>query len=349
MAAPAPIRLTLAELRRPMFRLIAVGARLRTDQRPRLAFFTMLQGRRAIMNTRHRTIVLAAFAVIALGAQTTASSAIQWPWKKDRGGEEVVLPPPADGLPPGDVIIVPPAGSMVTEVPIAPNDVMARLDRAEARIRELTGQVEELAFRLHQTQLQLQAAMGGQPLPEVAAVPVPNSGAVAQPPAQVVVVPPQNQPIDLTAMAKGGAEQPVAVVAPAQVVSLGNPGADYERAYAAILAGDYVLAEASFRAFLTTYPGDPRVSDAQYWLGESLFARGNYRDAADEFLAGYKSYPNSGKAADTLLKLGLSLAGLGEREAACSTYAEVLKKYPNSSNALRQRVTTEQAVARCTG
>ena len=42
---------------------------------------------------------------------------------------------------------------------------------------------------------------------------------------------------------------------------------------------------------------------------------------------------------------GLSLAGLGEREAACSTYAEVLKKYPNSSNALRQRVATEQAVA----
>ena len=90
-----------------------------------------------------------------------------------------------------------------------------------------------------------------------------------------------------------------------------------------------------------------RVSDAQYWLGESLFARGQYRDAADEFLSGYKAYPQSGKAADTLLKLGLSLAGLGEREAACSTYAEVLKKYPNSSNALRQRVATEQAVARC--
>jgi tol-pal system protein YbgF len=308
------------------------------------------------MNTRHRTIALAVIAGIALAAQTTASGAIQWPWKKDRTGEEIVLPPPADGLPPGDVIIVPPAGSVVTEVPIAPNDVMARLDRAEARIRELTGQVEELAFRLHQTQTQLQAALGGQPLPNVAAVPVApapvaNSGAivVAPPPGQVVVAQPQNQPIDLTAMPRSAAEQPVAVVAPAQVVSLGDPGADYERAYAAILAGDYVLAEASFRAFLTTYPGDARVSDAQYWLGESLFARGDYRDAADEFLAGYKSYPQSGKAADTLLKLGLSLAGLGEREAACSTYAEVLKKYPNSSNALRQRVATEQAVARCTG
>jgi tol-pal system protein YbgF len=305
------------------------------------------------MNALNRTIVLAAVAGLALAAQTVASSAIQWPWKRDRGTEEVVVPPPAEGLPPGEILIVPP--STVTEVPIAPNDVIARLDRAEARIRELTGQVEELAFRLHQTQTQLQAALGGQPPANAAAAtqpvtPLPNTGATvaaAQPSGQVVIDAPQNQPIDLTAMARGGAEQPVAPAAPAQVVSLGDPGADYERAYAAILAGDYVLAEASFRGFIATYPGDQRVSDAQYWLGESLFARGLYRDAADEFLSGYKAHPTSGKAADTLLKLGLSLAGLGEREAACSTYAEVLKKYPNSSNALRQRVATEQAVARC--
>jgi tol-pal system protein YbgF len=313
----------------------------------------MRQGRHDAMNPLNRTIALAAIAGFVLAAQTTASGAIQWPWKRDRGSEELVLPPPAEGLPPGEVILLPP--STVTEVPIAPNDVMARLDRAEARIRELTGQVEELAFRLHQTQTQLQAALGGQPLPNAAAAPqpvtpLPNTGATvaaAQPSGRVVIDAPQNQPIDLTAMARGGAEQPAAPVAPTQVVSLGEPGADYERAYAAILAGDYPLAEASFRGFIATYPGDQRVSDAQYWLGESLFARGQYRDAADEFLSGYKAYPQSGKAADTLLKLGLSLAGLGEREAACSTYAEVLKKYPNSSNALRQRVATEQAVARC--
>jgi tol-pal system protein YbgF len=320
----------------------------------------MRQGRRDTMNRFHRTIALAAIAGFAVAIRPTASSAIQWPWKRDRAGEEILLPPPAEGLPPGEVILVPPA--TVTEVPIAPNDVIARLDRAEAKIRELTGQVEELAFRLHQTQAQLQAALGGQPLPPVAApqsgmldqsgaqTPLPDTGATvaaAEPVRQVVIDAPQNQPIDLTAMARGGAEQPAAPVAPTQVVSLGEPGADYERAYAAILAGDYPLAEASFRGFIATYPGDQRVSDAQYWLGESLFARGQYRDAADEFLSGYKVYPQSGKAADTLLKLGLSLAGLGEREAACSTYAEVLKKYPNSSNALRQRVATEQAVARC--
>jgi len=313
------------------------------------------------MNRLSRTVALVAIAGFAVAAQTTAGSAIQWPWKRERPPEEIVLPP-AEGLPPGEVIILPPA--TVNEVPIAPNDVMARLDRAEARIRELTGQVEELAFRLRQTQDQLQAALGGAPLPSMAAAPqpvmqdsmggtqapLPNTGATvasAKPVRQVMVDVPQNQPIDLTATANGGAEQPPVPAVPTQVVSLGDPGADYERAYAAILAGNYDMAEASFRVFIGTFPGDQRVSDAQYWLGESLFARGQYREAADEFLAGYKAYPQSGKAADTLLKLGLSLAGLGEREAACSTYAEVLKKYPNSSNALRQRVATEQAVARC--
>jgi len=305
------------------------------------------------MNKLNRAILLAAIAGLAVATQPTAGSAIQWPWKKDKGSE-VVLPPP-EVIPgqQGDVFAAPPP--IANEVPIAPNDVLARLDRAEARIRELTGQVEELAFRLHQTQQQLQAALGNAPVansaagtPPVVQEPAPQTVAsIAVPPGQVVVDVPQNQPIDLTTMARGAAEAPPAPAATMQVVSLGDPGADYERAYAAILAGDYDLAEASFRAFISTYPGDQRIADAQYWLGESLFARGQYRDAADEFLSGYKAYPNSGKAADTLLKLGLSLAGLGEQEAACSTYAEVLKKYPQSSNALRQRVATEQAVARC--
>lgn len=307
------------------------------------------------MNRLNRAIVIATVATLAVAMQTTAGSAIQWPWKRDRGSEALppteVLPAPQDGttilIPEGQGAIV------VQEAPLAPNDVMGRLDRAEARIRELTGQVEELAFRLRQTQDQL-SAVTGQPVPGALPPQTMNQGTaplttgtvVATQPSGQVRVDAANQPIDLTAMGQATV-QPVPASAPAQVASLGDPGADYERAYAAILAGDYVLAEASFRSFIVAFPSDARVPDAQYWLGESLFARGQYRDAADEFLAGYKEYPQSGKAADTLLKLGLSLAGLGEREAACSTYAEVLKKYPNSSNALRQRVQTEQAVARC--
>ena len=127
----------------------------------------------------------------------------------------------------------------------------------------------------------------------------------------------------------------------------GNARNDYDAAYDLVLKGDYDVAETSFQRFLASYPSDPLAADAQYWIGESLYARQDYRGAADAFLAGYKQYPKSGKAPDMLLKLGLSLNGLGQREAACGTYAEILKKYPKSSNALMQRVKTEQASASC--
>ncbi len=320
-----------------------------------------------------RTIALLAIAGLAVAAQPTAGSALQWPWaKKDRPVEDLPAPAPLDAapLPPAAVGPAPLDQAPVGVAPVVPqNDVFARLDRAEATIRDLTGQVEQLGFQLRETQQELQrvqASLGVAPTASnkpvappkqidavgavASAAPEPQPAPAAAPEPIDVKPRAQDQPIDLTAMARQSdqAGQGAAVERPApQVVSLGDPGADYERAYNSILSGDYEMAEASFRTFLSTYPNDQRASDAQYWLGESLFARGDYRDAADEFLSGYKAYPKSIKAPDTLLKLGLSLAGLGEREAACSTYAEVLKKYPQTSNALRQRVATEQAVARC--
>ena len=154
-----------------------------------------------------------------------------------------------------------------------------------------------------------------------------------------------DQPIDLTQPlppAGGGPDPQVAMIQPS-----GDARTDYERAYGSILSGDYINAEAGFRQFMQTYPDNELAPDAQYWLGESLFARAQFREAANEFLAGYKAYPKSGKAPDALLKLGLSLAGLGEREAACSTFSAVLKQYPDASNALRQRIKVEQASASC--
>ncbi len=41
------------------------------------------------------------------------------------------------------------------------------------------------------------------------------------------------------------------------------------------------------------------------------------------------------------------MAGLDYRDEACKMYALALKKYPQMSNALRQRVKTEQASAAC--
>src|SRR5262249_49093305 len=127
----------------------------------------------------------------------------------------------------------------------------------------------------------------------------------------------------------------------------GNARTDYDLAYQAILTGDYAIAEGRLRLFLASHPQNALAADAQYWLGESLYARGMYREAADAFLVGYNSYPNSPKAPETMMKLGMSLSGLGQKQAACSTYAETLRAYPSASNALLQRVRAEQTSAGC--
>ena len=135
-----------------------------------------------------------------------------------------------------------------------------------------------------------------------------------------------SEPIDITPGTAAAAAAPAAAapsLAPADMEPdggahrrlAGDPQRRLRARLQRILTGDYDVAETGFRQFLAIYPDDARAPDAQYWLGESLFARGDYREAADEFLSGYKAYPQSGKAPDTLLKLGLSLAGLGEREA----------------------------------
>lgn len=265
--------------------------------------------------------------------------------------------PPAAVSPPG-------MAQAPGAVPVMTSDAQAamRMDRLEQQMRSMTGQIEELTYQVRQLQEQLRSQSGGKraavpPPPVAAPVPPPANDAIGQaigsngtppvvsdanaPPRDLgqLPVPPGGQPLDLSPPGRGGAA--------ASGSATGSSRADYDAAYDFVLKGDYEVAETSFRQFLVNYPGDPLDADAQYWIGESLYARQDFRGSADAFLAGYQQYPKSAKAPDMLLKLGLSLAGLGQRDAACGTYAEILKKYPKSSNALLQRVKTEQASASC--
>ena len=112
------------------------------------------------------------------------------------------------------------------------------------------------------------------------------------------------------------------------------PGGDarslYQQGYGALLQKDYANAEGAFRQLIETYPNDSLAGDAQYWLGESYYVRGQYKNAADAFLSGYKKYKSGQKAPDTLLKLGMSLAELGQKDAACSTFNELTSKFPQA-------------------
>jgi tol-pal system protein YbgF len=126
-----------------------------------------------------------------------------------------------------------------------------------------------------------------------------------------------------------------------------DPEELYRNSYEFILSGDYPTAEAGFRDHISRFPADAKAADAHYWLGEALLGQQKFRDAAEVFLAANRDYPSSGKAPDMLLKLGVSLNSLDQHDVACATYKEIGKRYPKSSDALKQRVKQEQALAGC--
>lgn len=126
-----------------------------------------------------------------------------------------------------------------------------------------------------------------------------------------------------------------------------SPRSLYDAGYNYMMSSDYTSAEATFKAFLTNYPEDELSGNAQYWLGESYFVRGDFRSAANEFLKGYKGYRKSQKAPDNLLKLGMSLHRLGQADAACQTFNELKTKYKSLPGHISRKIGLEMNKAGC--
>lgn len=105
----------------------------------------------------------------------------------------------------------------------------------------------------------------------------------------------------------------------------------YDRGYTLYHQKHYVDAEASFQRFLQAEPNSELADNAQYWIGECRYSRGDMRGALAAFRETVARYPAGNKTADALLKAGMSLENIGDKEAARNTYQEVLKRYPGTA------------------
>jgi tol-pal system protein YbgF len=121
----------------------------------------------------------------------------------------------------------------------------------------------------------------------------------------------------------------------------------YREGHGALIQKDYASAEGAFRQLIDAYPNDPLAGKAQYWVGETHYARSQYKDAADAFLKAYKNDESGEKAPDALLKLGMALAGLGQKEAACSTFQELKAKYPGAPESIGKEAETWRKKTGC--
>jgi len=97
------------------------------------------------------------------------------------------------------------------------------------------------------------------------------------------------------------------------------------------------------RVLLEFSPGDSRIPQARYWLGEAKFAIGNHLEAAREFRRVSDETPNDRLAPEALLRVGDVYADLWRRpeldpsygQTALATYQELLNRYANSPAAPR--------------
>jgi tol-pal system protein YbgF len=113
----------------------------------------------------------------------------------------------------------------------------------------------------------------------------------------------------------------------------GTEQATYDAAMASLRGGSYDKAIASFREVVTNYPTGELASNAQFWIGESYYTKGDLESAVTAYRKVLADWPDSRKAPDAMVKLGFSLSDLRRTGEARSTLEEVVRKYPGTNAA----------------
>jgi tol-pal system protein YbgF len=127
----------------------------------------------------------------------------------------------------------------------------------------------------------------------------------------------------------------------------GSINEQFNHAFGLVKQADYTNAEVALRAFIDAHPNDPLAGNAQYWLGQTYYARNRYQEAAGAFAEGFKRYPKSAKAPEDLLYLGMSLAKADQKKNACLALGQLEQAFPNASAAVRERANAEKKRLAC--
>ncbi len=112
-----------------------------------------------------------------------------------------------------------------------------------------------------------------------------------------------------------------------------DPEAVYLKGYKETVNKDYTDATETFRGFLASYPDHKLAPNAQYWLGEIYYAKGDWEMAIIEFDKVVKNYPDGEKAAASMLKEGFAFEKLGSKKEARFLLKEVIERFPKTSEA----------------
>ncbi len=218
-------------------------------------------------------------------------------------------------------------------------------NQAAQQKADLTKEIDDLKFRLDETEGGKHPAAAETPAAEEKAPPPSTSPPPA--PLGTLPVPPETLPANDAkpgAAAKEGAAKPPA-----------KPTADsfLQEGRAAYVRHDYAAAQEAAEQALAAKGGPQGGSkggyavDAHYLLAQSLAAQRQFQKAALAFDDTYKAAPTGPRAPEALLGLAESLNALNAKPAACQTLAKFAKEFPTLRQPLRDRAQALRQRAAC--
>ena len=144
-------------------------------------------------------------------------------------------------------------------------------------------------------------------------------------------VPPSSQVASVPSPpAPSPTSQPEKPVVPQELV-----GSSYDSAMRQLSSGDQDEAIQSLRNFLHENASSPYADDAQFWIGEAYFRKGQYHRAIIEFNQVSINYGSGDKAPSALLRQAEAFRIVGDRVDARLSLQKVINRYPGTGEAAK--------------
>ena len=176
-------------------------------------------------------------------------------------------------------------------------DAAGRLDQVSSQVQSLHDSVDEVKTRMNNLSKQLSDMAAGQQ----------NVNGNAPPP--------------------GGAAN---IQAPPADVLYNNALRDYN-------AAKYQLAQQEFADYVKFYGNTDLAGNAQFYLGEIDYRKGNFQGAIQDYNKVLDQYPGGNKGAAAQLKKGLAFLELGQRDAGVQELRSLIARYPKSPEAVQAK------------
>ncbi len=242
------------------------------------------------------------------------------------GGGGPAYAPPYPAAPPSGA-----SGDLVARL-------LTRVDALETAVRDLRGQVEQLANQVQQQNAQLGKRIDDLQFqmqnPQARAAGAP-SGLTAPPASPSPAAPPPPPP-----------SSSAAAPPPPPPGGKRTPELSLREGDAAIARHDYATAERDAREVLANR-ASPRAYDAQYLLAQSLIGQRQYSQAAIAYDDAYNRQKKGAHAANSLLGLADALTAINEKRAACDTLSKLRAEFPSAHADLRDRAAQTAKRAGC--